>query len=81
MPRASCVNEIQNPEISLLNSLLAGKMKTERGSLETASTTKQSSVFLNLQIKANNPPISPQIARLLLLKDTGEDSPRTEVCC
>ena len=66
--------------ISLLNSLLAGKMETERGSLETASTTKQSSLFLNLQIIASNPQISPQNARLLPLKDTGEDSPRTEIC-
>ena len=41
--------------ISLLNSLLAGKLHQESGSLETASTTKQSCVFLNLQISANNP--------------------------
>ncbi len=56
-------------------------MDTERGSLETAFTTIQSSVFLNLQIIANNPSISPQNECLLLLKDTGEDSPRTEICC
>ena len=66
--------------ISLLNSLLAGKMDTETGSLETASTTKQSYVFLNRQIIASNPLISPQNGRLLLLKDTGEDSPRAEIC-
>ena len=35
-------------------------METEKGSLETASTTNQSCVFLNLQIQANNPPISLQ---------------------
>ena len=56
-------------------------METERGSLETASTTNQSCVFLGLQIPANNPLISPQNGRLLLLKDTGEDSPRTEIRC
>ena len=65
--------------ISLLNSLLAGKLHQESGSLETASTTKQSCVFLGLQISANNPLISPQNGCLLLLKDTGEDSPRTEI--
>ena len=37
--------------------------------------------FLNLQIIANNPQTSPQNRRLLLLKDTGEVSPRTEICC
>ena len=42
--RAACqaapsVREAQNLRISLLNSLLAGKWGTERGLLETASTT------------------------------------------
>jgi hypothetical protein len=40
----------------------------------------QSSVLLSLQIPVNNPQISPQNGRLLLLKDTGENSPRTEIC-
>jgi hypothetical protein len=52
----------------------------ENGSLSTRST-KQSCVFLNLQIIASHPQISPQNGRLLLLKDTGEESPRTEICC
>jgi hypothetical protein len=69
----------QNFVISLLNSLLAGKMELERGSLETAGTTMQSYVFLDLQMSANNPPISPQFGRVLLLKDTGEYSPRTAI--
>ena len=48
------------------------------GSIPTRSTN-QPSVLLNLQIPANNPPISPQNGRLLILEDTGEDSPRTEI--
>ena len=49
------------------------------GSIPTRST-KQSWAFLDLQIPANDPPISPQIGRLLLLKDTGEDSLRPGIC-
>jgi hypothetical protein len=40
----------------------------------------QSQIFLNLHITVNNPKIFPQNGRFLLLKDTGEDSPRTEIC-
>jgi hypothetical protein len=52
----------------------------ENGSIPTRST-KQFYSFLSLQIIANNPSISPQNARFLLVKDTGENSLRVEICC
>ena len=64
MNRAACqaaprVREPQNLRVSLLNSLLAGKWCTEKGLLETASTTKKSQGSCDLGLFRPNCPISP----------------------
>jgi hypothetical protein len=62
--RAACqaaprVREAQNLRISLLNSLLAGKWGTERGLLETASTTNSLPSFQFTVVSFQLRPLPP----------------------
>ena len=75
MCAAPRVHESQNLTKSLLNSLLAGKMPRESGSLETASTTIKSQGPRDLAHFITHCPVSPRNSRLWPWKDTGENSP------